>query len=66
MDLDHRINYLMELGCDIAWKYEDTQSGYIRFSVIEPDNHEYLDSITSITEIPIQEVPQWAIHQLEI
>lgn len=61
---DRRIAYLKELGCDIAWKYEHTQSGYVHYSVTEPENYEY--QLNRITEVPIQEVPHWAIRQLEI
>lgn len=60
---DSRIDRLIELGFDIAWKYEHGQSGEVRYSVMEPERIEY--EFNRITEVPITEVPQWAINQLE-
>lgn len=60
---DSRITRLIELGFDIAWKYEHGQSGEVRYSVMEPERIEY--EFNRITEVPITEVPQWAIDQLE-
>lgn len=63
LDSKSKLALLAMQGYDIAWRYENIQSGDVRYSLMEPERNE--DALFSITEVCIDDVPAWAIDQLE-
>lgn len=48
---------------ETVYRYENIQSGDVHYSVIEPEGGDHI--MHHITEIPRNQVPQWALSQLE-
>lgn len=59
--------YLLDLGYNTVWYYQNIQSGEIKYSIFDPMDLDWSEREMYFTkEVKLEDVPTYGILQLEI